>query len=291
MPSSARLSSRPSSADRAPGSARGAPRAAGASSRAPAAAVSPGHYAQKQLLSRNPLVRWSHGRRFTLASRLAAPFAGRRLLDYGCGDGTFLALVRDLFPEAAGADVDADQIADCAARFAGVPGVSFLTTDRLDAPAHLGRYDIVVCMEVLEHCPDDVQPRVLDQIRQVMAPGGTLVISVPLEIGVPLVAKQSARALIALSGRREYATRERYRVSEIARLVAAGADTVFPREEYAGAPRDGRPTRFTGHKGFNWRALEKTIAARFAIERRLFSPMPLLGALLNSQVWFVCRTR
>ena len=52
---------------------------------------------------------------------------GRPLLDYGSGDGTFLALVQDLFPEALGVDVAADQIADCAVRFAGVPGITFLS--------------------------------------------------------------------------------------------------------------------------------------------------------------------
>jgi 2-polyprenyl-3-methyl-5-hydroxy-6-metoxy-1,4-benzoquinol methylase len=253
--------------------------------------VSPGHYAQKQLLSRSALVRWSHGSRFNLARDLVAPVAGRRLLDYGCGDGTFLALVQDLFPDALGADIDGDQIADCAVRFASLPGITFLTTDRLAGSSHAGRYEVVVCMEVLEHCPDDVQPRVLDQIRDVTAPGGMVVVSVPIEIGLPLVAKQSARALVALSGRREYGTRERYSLAELARLVMAGPDTVFPREEYAGAAGDGRTTRFTGHKGFNWRALERAIAARLTIERWLFSPLPMLGSLLNSQVWFVCRRR
>ncbi|HET7221141.1 MAG TPA: class I SAM-dependent methyltransferase [Vicinamibacterales bacterium] len=253
--------------------------------------VSPGHYAQKQLLSRSGLVRWSHGSRFSLARELVAPFAGRRLLDYGCGDGTFLTLVQHLFPEALGVDVDGDQITDCAMRFAGVPGATFLTTDRLAGPAHAGRYDVVVCMEVLEHCPDDVQPHVLDQIRDVTAAGGTVIVSVPIEIGLPLVAKQSARAMVALGGVREYATRERYSLSELTRLVAADADTVFPREEYIGSAGGGRTTRFTGHKGFNWRALEKTIAARLTIERRMFSPLPLFGSLLNSQVWFVCRKR
>ena len=251
--------------------------------------IPPGHYAKKQLLSSSGLVRWSHGSRFRLARTLVAPFAGRRLLDYGCGDGTFLALVQDLFPSALGVDLDSLQIADCAARFAGVPGTTFLTTDRLKGPSHDGRYEIVVCMEVLEHCPDDIQAEVLDQIRSVTAPGGTVVISVPIEIGPPVVAKQCARALVAMGGQPEYATRERYRPDELVRLMFAGADTTFPREEYQGSGPDGRATRFTGHKGFNWRALRRRIAERFRIERRLFSPLPMLGPWLNSQVWFVCR--
>jgi SAM-dependent methyltransferase len=236
-------------------------------------------------------VRWSHGSRFRLARDLVSPFAGRRLLDYGCGDGTFLALVQDLFPESLGVDVDRNQITDCAVRFAAAPGIDFLTTERLSGPAHTSRYDVVVCMEVLEHCPDDIQPLVLDQIRDVTAPNGTLIVSVPIEIGLPLVAKQSARALVALGGLKEYSTRERYGLAELGRMVCAGPETVFPREEYVGSSSEGRSTRFTGHKGFNWRALQRVIESRFDVERRLFSPLPLLGSWLNSQVWFICRKR
>jgi hypothetical protein len=110
---------------------------------------------------------------------------------------------------------------------------------------------------------------------------------VPIEIGLPLVAKQGARALVALGGLSEYATRERYRPAELARMLFARAGTAFPREEYGGESG----SRFTGHKGFNWRRLQQLIEERFEVERRLFSPLPLLGAWLNSQVWFVCRKR
>ena len=75
--------------------------------------------------------------------------------------------------------------------------------------------------------------------------------------------------------------------AELARMLFAGADTAIPRVEYEGEAG----SRFTGHKGFNWRRLQKTIERRFEVERRLFSPMPLLGAWMNSQVWFVCRKR
>ena len=249
--------------------------------------VSPGHYAQKQLLSPSGLVRWSHGSRFRLARELVAPFAGRRLLDYGCGDGTFLSLVLDLFPNAVGADVAADQLADCSHRFSSAPGVRFLLTDALDGPGHAIHYDVVVCMEVLEHCPDDIQLAVLDRIGRVTIPGGRVIVSVPIEIGPTLVAKQTARALVALTGASDYAARERYQSAELLRQCFASSATTIRREEYRG--EDG--ARFTGHKGFNWRRLEHRIAERFEIERRLFSPVPYTGAWLNSQVWFVCRTR
>src|SRR5262245_18873980 len=123
--------------------------------------ISSGHYARKQILSRSRLVAWSHGSRFETARRLAAPYAGSRLLDYGCGDGTFLALVHDLFPDAHGVDADSAQIAGCAHRFVSLRGLTFATTRDLSNPEHAGQYDVVVCMEVLEHCPADVQQRVI----------------------------------------------------------------------------------------------------------------------------------
>ena len=54
---------------------------------------------------------WSHGSRFDLARRLVAAGQGGRLLDYGCGDGTFVAMVHAGFAESCGVDVEPDQIA------------------------------------------------------------------------------------------------------------------------------------------------------------------------------------
>jgi 2-polyprenyl-3-methyl-5-hydroxy-6-metoxy-1,4-benzoquinol methylase len=56
-----------------------------------AAGIASGHYARKQLHGAAWFITWSHRRRFQLACRLAAEFHGRRLLDYGCGGGTFIA--------------------------------------------------------------------------------------------------------------------------------------------------------------------------------------------------------
>lgn len=53
----------------------------------------------------------------------------------------------------------------------------------------------------------------------------------------------------------------------------------------------GDTVRFHGHKGFNWRALARLVDRAFVIERQLYSPVPLTGWWLNSQVWFVCRKR
>jgi 2-polyprenyl-3-methyl-5-hydroxy-6-metoxy-1,4-benzoquinol methylase len=246
-----------------------------------------GHYARKQIFSRSRIVSWSHTRRFATALALCAPFQGRKLLDYGCGDGTFLALAREMFPGATGADVGADQVADCALRLSVTSGLAFVMVEELRGSAFAAGFDVVVCMEVLEHCPPDIRTDVLDDLVRLTSSGGVLIVSVPIETGLSLAAKQTVRGVSALAGLTEYATRERYRFGEFVRMFTAGGRTAIPREETA-LESNGRIQRFTGHKGFNWRVVESELAVRFKIQRRLFSPIPRAGSFLNSQVWFVC---
>jgi hypothetical protein len=51
-----------------------------------------GHYARKQIGCSSRLISWSHQRRFQAGLELTAPLQGKLVLDYGCGDGTFLAM-------------------------------------------------------------------------------------------------------------------------------------------------------------------------------------------------------
>lgn len=243
-----------------------------------------GHYARKQIYCPSRVVAWSHGSRFRLAAKLATAKGGR-LLDFGCGDGTFIALTHAAFRGVVGADADAAQIADCRQRLSHLPNARFVVTSLLDDAAHREAYDAVTCMEVLEHCTDVERVRVLDALGRFVAPDGRIIISAPIEIGPALLAKQFFRALSALRGHGDYAYREKYSVREMLTAASGG------RVERAVYTAEGPQGRFTycGHKGFDWRVLEREIRVRFVVERRLFSPLPWAGAFLNSQVWFVCR--
>jgi 2-polyprenyl-3-methyl-5-hydroxy-6-metoxy-1,4-benzoquinol methylase len=242
-----------------------------------------GDYARKQIFCRSRVVAWSHGSRFDLARRLATPTAGGRLLDYGCGDGTFLAMVPEAFSESAGVDVDPAQIAECAARLGQLRGVSFgLTRDLANAPS--GAWDVVTCMEVLEHCLETERRRVVGELARLVRPTGRVVVSVPIEVGPSVAGKQFFRALAGLRRLGDYAHRERYSAGEMLRSIAGRGvgRVVFEGEGAAG------PYHYHGHKGFDFRVLARELAERFTIERRLFTPLPITGPLLNSQAWFVC---
>lgn len=255
--------------------------------------IAAGTYARKQICSPSRLVAWSHGSRFELAARLVEPFAGGRLLDYGCGDGTFAAQVHGRFAAVTGTDADARQLADCAARFRGLTNVSFVVQAVVDGdPAHAGAYDVVTCMEVLEHCTDAAREHVIGQLRRLVRPDGRAIVSMPIETGLSLPAKQAARRLAAWRRIGDYEHAERYTWSELLRMTWAGENTTIPRPTYESSAAAGAFVfRYHGHKGFNWRRIARELEGPFVVEDRRYSPMGALGPVLNSQAWLVCRPR
>jgi SAM-dependent methyltransferase len=247
-------------------------------------ALRQGHYAAKQIFCRDRLIAWSHRRRFETGLELARALRGRRLLDYGCGDGTFLALLwasAEHPPQAVGAELDERQIADCKARLGDREGLSFASIASLDRPAHHERYDLVVCMEVLEHVVD--LDGVVDRLWRLLSPDGSLLVSVPVETGLPLLAKQAVRRVAGWRGIGDYPGTSPYSWREYWASVFAGGQPHLHRPVYRGEPP------FHDHKGFNWMALRERLARRFSLERVVASPVPWLGPHLATQVWFVAR--
>jgi 2-polyprenyl-3-methyl-5-hydroxy-6-metoxy-1,4-benzoquinol methylase len=252
-------------------------------------ALRSGDYARKQIYCPSRVVAWSHGSRFRLAVRLAAAAgAARRLLDYGCGDGTFIGLTHGTFAEAVGCDIDAAQLAQCRHRLGNLDGVRFVHIADLAGDGHRGAYDVVTCMEVLEHCVDAERVNVLEDLNRLVRSTGRVIISVPIEIGPALLGKQLFRMIAAWRGHGDYRHRETYSPREL--VAAALARPGLARAEYDVETPSGR-MRYCGHKGFDWRILEGEIGRRFTVEERRFTPLPVLGGVLNSQVWFVCRPK
>jgi hypothetical protein len=117
----------------------------------------------------------------------------------------------------------------------------------------------------------------------VLAPGGTLVVSVPVETGVPLLVKQAARRVAGWRGLGDYSHTSRYTIAEYWAGVTAG------RAQHMARPQYGDAIPFHDHKGFNWQALRDRLCRRFALNETLASPIAWFGPHLASQVWFVMR--
>jgi len=207
-----------------------------------------------------------------------------KVLDYGCGDGTFLAMLCESSTRpsiAIGAEIDRSQVEDCRARLRQRSNLKFLFVDELHRSEHRHSFDVIVCTEVLEHVVD-VDP-VLDHFDELLRTGGRLVISVPVEIGIPLIIKQTARSVAGWRGLGDYPGTSSYTLAEFCAALTAGPRRQLNRPVHRHA--DG--TGFHDHKGFNWMALKAAVERRLTIHDIFGSPLTWLPPHLGSQAWFV----
>lgn len=95
-----------------------------------------------------------------------------QILDAGCGSGRVLD---ELARRGAVSGVDLSELALRCARRRGHADVHRASVERLPFPA--GRFDLVTCLDVVEHTPDD--RATLAELRRVTRAGGRLVVTVP----------------------------------------------------------------------------------------------------------------
>jgi 2-polyprenyl-3-methyl-5-hydroxy-6-metoxy-1,4-benzoquinol methylase len=99
--------------------------------------------------------------------------------DFGCSNGFVTDLVaRHIGPrKTVGFGHNREELDDGKARY---PDIDFRFFE-LNEPADAGRFDLVTCFETLEHVGDlDIAIR---NLIDATAPGGTLVLSAPIEVG------------------------------------------------------------------------------------------------------------
>lgn len=119
-------------------------------------------------------------------------YAGRRVLDAGCGHGRYLEAFADLGAEVVGVDVgDGPEIA-------GVPldreNLSVVQGSVLDLPFRDGVFDLAFCDGVIHHTPDPA--RAYAELARVVKPGGAVYVWVyPREGTLREAVFSSARAV------------------------------------------------------------------------------------------------
>lgn len=101
------------------------------------------------------------------------PYRGEgRLLDFGCGNGTFLRRMASVGWDATGLDIGADAVA--AVEASGIPAFQGTLPHPALPP---GAFDVITMRQSLEHVPE---PRpVLKAAFDLLRPGGCLVIDIP----------------------------------------------------------------------------------------------------------------
>ena len=102
---------------------------------------------------------------------------GRSVLDVGCGGGLLSEAMAVAGATVTGLDL-ASELLEVARLHALESGVSVdyrLQTAEAHAQSHAGRYDVVTCMEMLEHVPDPGS--VIAALARLVRPGGHVFVS------------------------------------------------------------------------------------------------------------------
>src|SRR5579885_2239239 len=121
----------------------------------------------------NPSFVWRFGqdRRLALIRRFV-PLEGRRILDVGCGVGTYVRRFRAFSGEVYGIDIAFARVRKGAAE---LPNLLLASSDALPFPDAF--FDVVLLNEVIEHVRDD--RATLVELARVLRPGGHDILYAP----------------------------------------------------------------------------------------------------------------
>jgi 2-polyprenyl-3-methyl-5-hydroxy-6-metoxy-1,4-benzoquinol methylase len=108
--------------------------------------------------------------------RMARPYLRGRVLEVGCGTGTFSASIASSVEHLTAVDIDADFVNRADQRLSGHPNV---TVYRADATRELpdSVFDTVVMLDVIEHVADDAA--MLGELVRRLSADGRIVLKVP----------------------------------------------------------------------------------------------------------------
>lgn len=133
----------------------------------------------------NPYVKIINDNNFTYAfvlpviKSLVTDWKQTRVLDVGCGVGPLSLYCAKKGAEVVGIDISkrAVAIATGAARHWGMKKVKFLQGDVTKMQKSLGKFDLIVCSEVVEHVKDDLA--LVKTMYSLLKPGAALLLATP----------------------------------------------------------------------------------------------------------------
>lgn len=211
--------------------------------------------------SKNPIARFAHRNRLSIASRITAAHKFDSILDYGAGDCHFLSNL---------------QVNSNTKMYAYEPVMKVNPPSHIQLLTNLDdlidqKYDIITCFEVLEHFNIEEQKNMLQTFSEMMKPDSIVIISVPIEIGFPSLIKNIRRMVIGDDNKHLFKN-----------TIKCFLGLPVPeRQNYQGY--------HPSHIGFNHNDLEKLFHTNFSVEKKQFSPFGRLPVFLNSQVFYTLK--
>ena len=194
----------------------------------------------------------------------------KRILDYGTGSGRVLGLIAPLMPDT--------EI------FGYEPFIEFVNQAKtlneknknVKIVSDLGdlndkKFETISCFEVFEHLTEELQLKIIEDVKMLLEPTGRFIVSVPIETGISSVLKNFTRWIIGAPHSRNFRD-----------ILKAAFNKPIKRNFKAG---------WVGsHVGFKTTDLEKLFVENgLEIENIVYSPINILKSICNSQKFYILR--
>ena len=195
-----------------------------------------------------------------------------KVLELGCFDGKTLEFLAHPPARYEGYDANWEGGLDIGKeKWKKFPNYHFkLCTDISQFQPEENYFDMCVCQETLEHLPLNDRDKYIEQLAK--GTNSYCFISVPNEKGIVFLAKHMFKALT-----QQKIDREDYSFAEIFYTTIGNIEKVDRHE--------------TGHKGFDYAELKKSLQKHFEIIETNGLPFSFLPVALNFTVGFVCNKR
>lgn len=181
------------------------------------------------------------------AAASARPLGGRTALDIGCGAGLLCEPLARLGAAVTGVDAAAENVAAAAAHAEGV-GLDIRYMAGEVAALDIGTFDLVTCVEVIEHVAD--KPAFLRDVAARLAPGGLLVMSTPNRTAASRILLVGAAEAVGYVPRGTHRWEDFVTPEELEGLLAGVGLTVTGRRGIAWRP--GRGLHLSEDMGLNY---------------------------------------
>jgi len=164
------------------------------------------------------------------------PLAGKRALDVGCGAGLLCEPLARLGADVTGVDAAPANV-EAAALHARGSGLDISYRQGELAALGLGTFDLVTCLEVLEHVAD--KPAFVAELARHLAPGGLLVLSTPNRTAASRLLLVGAAEAVGRIPRGTHRWEDFVTPEDLRQLLAAAGLTMAEPQGIAWSPARG----------------------------------------------------
>ena len=183
-----------------------------------------------------------------------------QILDIGCSDGPFLPSLNYYAKKIIAIDIS-EELVKKSKKLTDImlfksKKINLLTSDGLALPFKDECFNLVFCLEVLEHVKNP--GNVIEEIYRVLKKNGVLICTIPVEIGPSLLIREIIAKITKFN-------RPRYSKKELIR------NALFK--------KPGFRTSEMSHKNFDWRLIKKEMKLVFKKVKIDFIPIRILKDL------------